>query len=245
MAPGSPDVTDAGVGLGPSCLLVPQPRRTFGANVSLRVSSRRRLPASKMPPGFDRRGTDIDIAGEKVQTAPIGSRQQTHRCGVSSMDQTFQLFSECALFRNLEHREKEALFTCVRIRDFAASETIFAVGSPGDSMMIVLRGTVQISVSSPFQISVSSPKGQRHVLAILSPGQIFGEISVLDGEARSADAIAITNCSLAIVDRPDLLAFFEQNPGAWQTIALALCKHLRHASRLPRAIALAPRPVPA
>jgi CRP/FNR family transcriptional regulator, cyclic AMP receptor protein len=144
------------------------------------------------------------------------------------VDQTFQLFSECVLFRNLERREKEALFTRVQIRDFAASETIFLIGSPGDSMMIVLRGTVQISVTSPIQISVTSPKGQPHVLAILSPGEIFGEIAVLDGRARLANAIAITDCSLAIVDRPDLLAFLEQNPGAWQHIASVLCERLRH-----------------
>src|SRR5215470_5695797 len=100
------------------------------------------------------------------------------------MDQTFQLFSECVLFRNLASREREALFTHVRIRDFEASESIFLIGSPGDSMMIVLHGTVQISVTSP--------KGRPHVLGIVSPGGIFGEIAFLDGRARSADAIAIT-----------------------------------------------------
>ena len=87
------------------------------------------------------------------------------------------MFSECALFRNLEHQEKEALFTRVRIRDFAASETIFVTGAPGDSVMIVLRGKVQISSASP--------------VAILSPGDMFGEIALLDGLPRSADAIEI------------------------------------------------------
>jgi CRP-like cAMP-binding protein len=66
--------------------------------------------------------------------------------GASSVDQTFQLFSECWLFRNLERLEKEALFTRVKIRDFAAGKTIFLVGSPGDSGMILLDGTVQISL---------------------------------------------------------------------------------------------------
>jgi CRP/FNR family transcriptional regulator, cyclic AMP receptor protein len=141
---------------------------------------------------------------------------------------TFQLFSECVLFRNLERREKEALFTRVRVRDFATSETIFEIGSPGDSMMIVLRGTVQISAPWPTKISVTSPKGQPHVLAIRSPGEIFGEIAFLDGRARLADAIAITDCSLAIVDRHDLLAFLEENPGAWQNIVSVLCERLRH-----------------
>jgi two-component system, sensor histidine kinase len=135
------------------------------------------------------------------------------------VDQIFQLFSECALFRDLERREKEALFTRVRIRDFAVNETIFVIDSPGDSMMIVLHGTVQISLTSP--------KGQPHVLAILSPGEIFGEIAVLDGRPRSADAISITGCSLAIVDRHDLLAFLKQNPGAWQNIVSVLCERLR------------------
>jgi hypothetical protein len=49
------------------------------------------------------------------------------------VDQTFQLFSECVLFRHLERRNIETLFTRVRIRDFAASETIFVVGSPAEA----------------------------------------------------------------------------------------------------------------
>jgi CRP-like cAMP-binding protein len=91
----------------------------------------------------------------------------------------------CAVSQPLERREKEALFTRVRIRDFAASETIFVIGSPSDSMMIVLRGTVQIRVPWPKgQIRITSPKGRQRVLARLSDGEIFGEIAFLDGRAR-------------------------------------------------------------
>jgi hypothetical protein len=62
---------------------------------------------------------------------------------VSAVDETFKMLSECVLFRHLERREIEALFTRVRIRDFAPNDNIFVVGSPADSMMIVLRGKVQ------------------------------------------------------------------------------------------------------
>ena len=93
--------------------------------------------------------------------------------GVSSVDQTFQLFSECWLFRNLDRREKEALFTGVKIRDFVAGKTIFVVGSPGDSGMILLDGTVQISLP-----------GQPHAALLSTPGDIFGEIALLDGKER-------------------------------------------------------------
>jgi CRP/FNR family transcriptional regulator, cyclic AMP receptor protein len=137
------------------------------------------------------------------------------------VDQAFQLVSECVLFRNLGHREKEVLFTRVRIRNFSANESIFLMGSPGDSMMVVLRGTVRISVTPP--------EGRPHVLAILSPGELFGEIAVLDGKPRLADAIAMNDCSLAIIDRHDLLAFLEQNPGAWRGIVSVLCERLRRA----------------
>jgi CRP/FNR family transcriptional regulator, cyclic AMP receptor protein len=156
------------------------------------------------------------------------------------MDQAFQLFSECWLFRNFERREKEELFTHIKNRDFAAGETICVIGSPGDSGMIVLHGTVRISVTSP--------KGPRpHVLAILPSGELFGEIAllILDGKERLADVITITGCSLAVLNRHDLLAFLEQNPGAWQKIVSVLCERFRHASRRPRAIVMPPLPVPA
>jgi len=136
--------------------------------------------------------------------------------GVSSEDQTFQLFSECWLFRNLDRREKEALFTGVKIRDFVAGETIFVVGSPGDSGMILLDGTVQISLP-----------GQPHAALLSTPGDIFGEIALLDGKERLGGAITIPGCRLAIIDRHELLAFLEQNPGAWQKIVSALCERLR------------------
>ena len=143
------------------------------------------------------------------------------------MDQNFQLFSECLLFRHIERREIAALFTRVRIRDFAARETIFLVGSPADSMMIVLRGTVQFRIS---------PKGQEILIegevpifsSRMSHGEIFGEIALLEGRVRLAEAIAMTDCTLAIVDRHNVLAFLEQHPGVWQDIVSVLRERLRH-----------------
>src|SRR5215475_3346473 len=152
-------------------------------------------------PGFsDQRGGDLLII----------RRREFISCGVSSMD-PFQLFSECVLFRDLDRQEIGPLFTHVRIRDFAASETIFVTGSPDDSMMIVLRGTVQIAL-----LRQKVGRTWQYCLPV-------GEIALLDGGARLADATAITDCSLAIVDRHDMLAFLEQNLGAWQNIVSVLC----------------------
>jgi CRP-like cAMP-binding protein len=76
---------------------------------------------------------------------------------------------------------------------------------------------------------VPSPEGRELLLAILMPGEIFGEIALLDGKQRTADATAMTACSLAMLDRRDVLSFLEHNPTAWPNIINVLCGRLRKA----------------
>ena len=139
----------------------------------------------------------------------------------SLVEDARRLLGECVLFRGLGPEEKKALFdgVDVRIRNFAAGETIFLKGSPGDQIMAVLTGTVRISVASA--------DGKALVLAILVPGEIFGEIALLDGKERNADATAVTECSLATLGRSEILAFLERHPNAWPHIVAILCDRLR------------------
>jgi CRP/FNR family transcriptional regulator, cyclic AMP receptor protein len=124
----------------------------------------------------------------------------------SLVEDARRLLGECGLFSGLEPDERKALFARVRIRirNFSASETIFLKGSPGDHMMAVLDGNVRISVASA--------DGQALVLGILGPGELFGEIALLDGKDRTADASAATDCSLAILDRSEILSFWSATP---------------------------------
>ena len=139
--------------------------------------------------------------------------------GRSLADDGRRLLGECKLFRGLGADERRTLLARSRIRNFAAGETIFLMGSPGDNMMAVLSGNVRISLSSS--------DGRELLLAILFPGEFFGEISLLDGKERTADATAATACSLAILDRREVLAFFERYPSAWLNIVNVLCTRLR------------------
>src|SRR5262249_57940778 len=97
-----------------------------------------------------------------------------------------------------------ALLAAPRPQKYAAHESIFLMGSPGDSMVAVLGGTIRISVPST--------DGKEIVLAILGPGEICGEIALLDGKERTADARAATDCSVVVLERRDVLAFFAQYP---------------------------------
>src|SRR5262245_11428143 len=94
------------------------------------------------------------------------------------------------------------------------------MGSPGDSMMAVLSGSVRISVPSP--------DGKEIVLAILQQKEVFGEIALLDGKERTADAKAMTASSLAILERREVLSFLERHPHVWPKIVEVLCSRLRN-----------------
>lgn len=149
-------------------------------------------------------GRRIDMAGES---------------GRSTQEEARRLLGDCTLFRGLSADERTSLVARARISAFSAGDVIFLMGSPGDCMMAVLNGNVRISVPSP--------EGKEIVVAIMHPGDVFGEIALLDGKSRSADAKAMSACSLAILERRDVLAFLDRYPGTWPRIVQVLCQRLR------------------
>jgi len=153
----------------------------------------------------------------------------------TSLDIARRSFAQCTLFRGLSAVEKETLLARARVRRFEAGETIFHMGSSGNSMMAVLGGDVRISVPST--------DGREIVLAILHENEYFGEIAMLDGKERTADARAMTSCTLAILERRDVLALFERNPGAWAGMVEVLCERLRATDQHVAEIALLKVPV--
>jgi CRP-like cAMP-binding protein len=152
-----------------------------------------------------------------------------------AVDSTRAVLGRCGLFRRLSESEREALFARARTQKYAANETIFRMGSPGDSMLAVLRGTIRISVPSP--------DGKEIVFAIVGAGEICGEIALLDGKERTADARAATDCSVVVLERRDVLAFFSQYPDAWTKLVDILCERLRTADQQMAEFALSPVPV--
>ena len=100
--------------------------------------------------------------------------------------------------------------------------TLFAKGDPGHSLYAVISGTVKISVSSP--------DGRNAILNLNGAGEVFGEMSVLDGRVRSADAIANTNCEILVIDRRDFLPFVHSQPALAMKFIELLCGRLRWTS---------------
>ena len=148
------------------------------------------------------------------------SRRAAAAVGRMAADDGRQLLGQCVLFRELGREERDALFARVHVRAYCAGETIFHMGSAGDSMMAVLSGSVRISVPSP--------DGREIVLAILQSGEVFGEVALLDGKERTADARSLTACHLAILERRDVLALFDRHPKIWSKLVEMLCDRLRN-----------------
>lgn len=100
--------------------------------------------------------------------------------------------------------------------------TIFSKGDPGTSMFAVISGTVKISISSA--------DGRSAILNLIGAGEIFGEIAVLDGQARTADATANTNCEIFIIDRREFVPFVKSQPALAMKFIELLCTRLRWTS---------------
>ena len=111
-----------------------------------------------------------------------------------------------------------------RRRSYDAHETIFLKGDPGDRLYAILKGRVTIS-------SVSA-EGKEILLNILEEGELFGEIAMLDGKERTADARARTVSELLFIDRRDFFDFLTRHPDACFRLLGVLCTRLRWTSQI-------------
>jgi CRP/FNR family cyclic AMP-dependent transcriptional regulator len=124
-----------------------------------------------------------------------------------------------ALFGQLASSVIEHLGSYMRRRTLARGETIFSKGDPGTGLMGVLSGSVKISVPSA--------DGRDIVLNIIHEGEVFGEIALLDGRPRTADATAMTPCELIVIERRDFVPFLRRQPDLIMQIVEILCSRLR------------------
>jgi len=138
----------------------------------------------------------------------------------ANLEDARRLLGKGALFRNLAPDDRNSLVARARMRSFNAGDTIFLMGDLHDSMIAILEGEVRISIPSV--------DGKELMLAIVYAAEVFGEIAMLDGKPRSADATALTACTLAVLDRRDVLAALDRNPGAWLGFVEVLCSRLRY-----------------
>ena len=126
------------------------------------------------------------------------------------------------LFRDLPSAVIEHLGSYMKTRRVARGTAIFAKGDPGTGLMGVLAGSVKVSVASA--------EGKDIVLNVFREGEVFGEIALLDGRPRTADAPAMSDCELIVIERRDFVPFLSGHPDVMLKFIEILCSRLRHTS---------------
>ena len=124
-----------------------------------------------------------------------------------------------ALLSVLPPKLAQALFGQARAVELAPQQTLFTAGDPGDGFYLVDEGLLKVNV-----ISVA---GSERILAILGPGDLLGELSVIDGAPRSASVIAIRESKLRFVSSAVFEAVAERQPELHRYVTMLLSRRLR------------------
>lgn len=128
-------------------------------------------------------------------------------------------FKEGTLFNNLSTEELNQLSQICRERKFDRGQVVFYEGDLGGSLYVIVTGIVKIVMIAE--------DGREHILGLLHHGDFFGEVSLIDGEPRSATAVALENVSVVMISREDFVRLLRDNPDMSLKIMVTLCQRLR------------------
>ena len=127
------------------------------------------------------------------------------------------------LFETLRKDELEKVLALAQLKRCKPRQVVWRKGDPGNGMVAVLSGHVKLSALAA--------GGKELAFGIVKPGEIFGEIALLDGHERSVDATAIDACEILLIDRRDFIPFLIHHPEIAIRLMAALCARLRRASQ--------------
>jgi CRP/FNR family transcriptional regulator, cyclic AMP receptor protein len=153
--------------------------------------------------------------GQPLSSLPLDSRALRAGQGIA-------LLRGHPVFDALTPAQMIQLVSLTCARRIASGTTLFMKGDTGAELFTVVSGTVKITVPSS--------DGREAVFNLVHAGEIFGEIALLDGQPRTADAVALTDCELMVIERRDFLSFVDCEPKVAKKLIALLCARLRVAS---------------
>jgi signal transduction histidine kinase len=126
---------------------------------------------------------------------------------------------DCTPFRNLGPGELNALRQIALERKYSAGQQIFSEGDPGDGVYVLLQGRVEISARLTQEAE--------QVFTQIGPGEMLGEMAVLEVKPRSATAKAVQDSVLAFIPRAELLAMIQRSPALAMELLREISRRLR------------------
>ena len=137
-----------------------------------------------------------------------------------------QLLADIQFFELHDEEDRKTLATLVDHIQLKEGTRLFETGDRGDELYIVRNGKVEIFIRNV--------AGEKIVLTVAERGDLFGELSTLDNRPRTATAIAIEDTDLIVLNRSNLLAFFQKRPDAAIDMIAAMGAMIRKADDILR-----------
>jgi uncharacterized membrane protein len=137
---------------------------------------------------------------------------------------TLEAIRSVPLFASLDDEAATRLRSLLAVREVPAGTSLFRTGDKGDAMYLIERGRVRISVQDTDKKQIT--------LAELARGDFFGEMAIIDGKRRSADATVVDDTRFAILSRENFLAFIQSNPTVTLEMLSAAFRRLRRTDEL-------------
>ncbi|WP_130107179.1 Crp/Fnr family transcriptional regulator [Iodobacter fluviatilis] len=131
-----------------------------------------------------------------------------------------KLLSGSSLFCDLSNAELAELANQTEWRSLRAKQLVVVQGSLGDEMYAILHGRLKVVRSST--------EGKEATICILEAGEMFGEIAMLDGGARTASVETIEACELLVLRRENVMQYLDRHPKVMRQMLAALCLRLRY-----------------
>lgn len=162
-------------------------------------------------------GRDATTTAQR-KTSPAATQTQENAPGAAHPEQT-GILAQVALFSGLGAEGLRELAAVARKRTFRPNEVIFHRDDPGQVLYVIHEGKVKIYITSP--------DGQEVSLAVFGPGDYFGELALLDGQPRSASAIAIEPVEAFALQRNDFIHAVMRDPRIAIEVMHVLSRRLR------------------
>jgi CRP/FNR family cyclic AMP-dependent transcriptional regulator len=134
------------------------------------------------------------------------------------------MLNQVPLLAQLPSEALEELTTRLRRRRYGRGDTVFYEGDPGTFLCIVREGRVKLALTSP--------EGREIIIDLLAPGDVFGELALLDGEPRSVDAVATEVTELLLLEREEFKRFLLERPPLALELLSVLSRRIRRDTRL-------------
>lgn len=129
------------------------------------------------------------------------------------------ILKKIPLFSSLSDEILKSLSTTVRLQNIKQGQVVFRKGDEGTALYILKSGAIKVVIPSRL--------GAEIIVSIFKEGDFFGEMSLLDGEPRNADAVAMSPSEVLLISRYDFLSFLHSDENAMNSILCELTGRLR------------------